>query len=149
MLIAPTSRNEFDRLATKLAGATKASAILFAEIFAASPRLMTLRAMGKTERLDRLLACEAWTEAAIELVALEAPEWRIQRLCLDDREWICALTRFPDLPEWLDESAEGRHPLITLAILDALLVARARAAVTYPSTPWQLPGVAADCADYR
>lgn len=149
MLIEPNSRNDTDKLADRLRAASRVSAWFVAEVFAASPRLMTLRAMGKTARLDGLVACEAWTEAAIELVALDVPDWRMQRLCLDDGEWLCTLTRFPDLPDWLDDSAEGRHPVLGLAILDALLAARARNAVPSPPITRQLAGIGADCTDYR
>ena len=149
MLIKPENRNDVEKLANKLADATRASADLFAEIFAAGPRLMILRAAGKTNRLDRLVASEAWTDAALELIALEAPNWSVQRICLDDREWLCTLTRFPDVPDWLDDSAEGRHPVLALAILDALLDIRARATATSPAATRQLAGLTADCANYR
>ena len=115
-----------ERLAIKLARAGLASAALFIATVAASPRLLTLKAMGKTNRLDRLITCEAWTEAALELLALETPGWSVQRLCRDDGEWLCTLTRLPDLPDWLDESAEGRHPVLALAILGATINVRAR-----------------------
>ncbi len=110
---------------------------------------MTLQAIGKTARFERLAASEAWTEAAIELIGLEAPDWTVKRLYLDDREWLCTLTRFPDVPDWLDESAEGRHPILALALLDALLAVRASGAVLPRSAAPHLDGAGADCADYR
>ena len=149
MFIEPSGRNEIDNLASKLAGATQVNASLFAQVVAASPRLMTLRAIGKTARLDRLAVCEAWAEAAIELIALEAPGWTVKRLSLDDREWLCSLTRFPDVPNWLDESAEGRHPILALAVLDALLAVRAMDALALRSAATRPGGVGADCIDYR
>jgi hypothetical protein len=133
MLLELDGRDEIDNLANRLADATRVTAGLFAQIIAASPRLITLKAIGKTGRLDRLLACEAWTDAAIELLALEAPGWSVKRLFLEDREWLCTLTRFPDVPDWLDDSAEGCHPMLALAVLDALLDIRAREVVTAPA----------------
>ena len=149
MFIQSDRRDDLDKLANKLTRATRASAVLFGEVFAASPRLMTLRTIGKTGRLDRLVACEAWTEAVMELIALEAPAWTVRRLCRDDRDWLCTLTRFLDVPDWLDESVEGRHPVLALAALGAVLDLRARTAVTSRGVAHELAGVTADCADYR
>lgn len=138
-----------ERLASKLVCADGASATLLAEIVAANPRLMTLKAMGKTGRLDRLVTCEAWTEAAMELLALGAPGWSVKRLCRDDGEWLCTLTRIPDLPDWLDDSIEGRHPVLALAIVDALIGIRTRDASPLHSVTRQERDVDVDCADYR
>ena len=149
MLIEPSSRDEVDRSASKLRSAARVSAVLFAVLVTESPRLTTLKATGKTSRLDRLCASEAWIDAALELIALEAPEWSVQRLCLDDREWLCTLTRFPDLPDWLDDSAEGRHPVLALAIVGALLDIRARTAIASNVSGQQPAWVSADCTDYR
>lgn len=140
---------ETGSLARKLAHAARPSASLFVALFAASDRLRMLGQTGKTSRLDRLVVDEAWCDAALELLPLEAPLWSIQRLCRDNGEWLCTLTRFPELPDWLDDSAEGRHSDMALAILGALLELRARAAsARQPQLP-QVLGTVADCADYR
>ena len=149
MLFEPDRHHEADRLADKLATATKSSRALFTEIAAPSLRLMTLNAAGKATRLSNLLTSEAWTDAAIELLALDAPSWAIHRLCRDDGEWLCSLTRFPDLPHWLDDSVEGRHRVLALAILAALVELRARSSSEPRRDTGQLAGVAADIADYR
>lgn len=138
-----------ERLTTKLARAGHPSASLFIEAVAASPRLTVLKAMGKTGRLDRLVACEAWTEAAMELLALDAPGWSVQRLCRDDGEWLCTLTRFPDLPAWLDDCIESRHPVLALAIVDALVGIRTGEASTLHHVTQHRHDAGVDCADYR
>ena len=118
----PQNRNP----ASGLTAATRPSLRLFADILDGSPRLVVLKKMGKTRHLDKLLAAEAWGEAAMAMVGLEAPNWNLQRLCRDDGDWVCTLTRFTELPEWLDDPAEGRHPVLALAILAALLEIRTR-----------------------
>ena len=135
-------------IATRLQAAVRPSPALFADIVEASPRLVMLRTMGKTRHLDRLLACEAWGEAAMAMIGLEAPCWNLQRLRRDDGEWVCTLTRFTELPDWLDDGAEGRHPVMALAILAALLEVRARPQQAETEIS-QAAGAAADASDYR
>lgn len=149
MLIDHSDRARCDALAKRLRAVESVSAGLFAQVIDASPRLMTLNAMGKTGRLDRLISCQAWTEAAIELVALEVPGRQIKRLCLDDGEWICTLTRFPDLPDWLDDSSEGRHRALPIAILRALLDLREQRATDHQPASRLPSRVSAGLADIR
>src|ERR1700753_1451748 len=55
----------------------------------------------KTTRIERLIAAEAWTDAALALIDLELPQWQIRRLAYDEGEWHCALSRERELPDWL------------------------------------------------
>lgn len=75
----------------------------------------------KTERVEQLIHMGAWTDAALSLIELELPQWRIRRLAYDSGEWHCALSRERELPDWLDDSVEGRHADLALAILSALV----------------------------
>jgi hypothetical protein len=79
---------------------------------------------GKTERVEQLIRMGAWTDAALALLELELPQWRVRRLAYDDGEWYCALSRERELPDWLDESVEGRHADLALAILSAFVEVR-------------------------
>jgi hypothetical protein len=74
---------------------------------------------GRTERVEQLIQLGAWTDAALALIELELPHWRVRRLVYDSGEWYCALSRERELPEWLDQSVEGRHADLALAILSA------------------------------
>jgi hypothetical protein len=76
---------------------------------------------GKTERVDQLIGMGAWTDAALALIELELPQWQVRRLTYDDGEWHCALSRQRELPDWLDQSVEGRHADLALAILCAFV----------------------------
>ena len=73
--------------------------------------------------LMRFVAAGAWTDAALALVGLEAPEWQVRRLEIDDGEWSCCLSREPRMPLDFDEVAEGRDPVAARAILAALAAA--------------------------
>jgi hypothetical protein len=152
MLIRSDTRNDTEALAGKLSRSAGAAPALFAEVIAASPRLTLLRGQGKTHRLERLVASEAWSDAALELLNLEAPEWTVQRLCQTSGEWLCSLARFRDLPDWLDDCIEANHRAMPLAILGAVLELRMRqpAADWYKNRPLpQLGSGIADCTDYR
>ena len=71
-----------------------------------------LPSAGRTEpaaQIERLIASEAWTDAALALLDLELPQWQVRRIAYDEGEWHCALSRQRELPEWLDQSIEARH----------------------------------------
>ena len=79
---------------------------------------------GKTARIERLIQSGAWTDAALALIDLELPQWQLRRIAYDEGEWHCALSRERELPDWLDQSAEGRHADLALAILSAFVEAQ-------------------------
>ncbi len=72
----------------------------------------------------RLIAAQAWTDAALALLELELPQWRVRRLVYDDGEWHCALSRHRAMPDWLDQTIETRDADLAQAILGALAEAR-------------------------
>lgn len=79
---------------------------------------------ARTERVEQLIELGAWTDAALALVELELPQWQVRRLAYDDGEWYCALSRTREMPDWLDQSVEGRHADLALAILSAFVEVR-------------------------
>lgn len=93
---------------------------VFAELQTRSPRLAALRATGDVAHLDCLIACGAWTDAALALLAIELPQWQLRRLAYDDGAWHCALSRTRDMPDWLDAGVETHHPDMAMAIMTAL-----------------------------
>ena len=74
----------------------------------------------ESDRVRRLVTAQAWTDAALALVEIELPQWSLRRLTYDDGQWHCALGRNRDLPEWLDDTVEGSHDVLPLAILEAI-----------------------------
>ena len=92
---------------------------------------------GKIARLRRLIEAQAWAEAALALIDLKLPQWRLRRITYDGGQWHCALSRQRELPDWLDQSAEASHPELSLAMLNAFLEAQRIA------TPSGMPNVPA------
>jgi hypothetical protein len=99
---------------------------------------------GKTAQLARLIESGAWTDAALALVALELPAWRLRRLAYDDGEWHCALSRQRELPDWLDQSIEADHTDLPLAILGAYIGALRQTKTVEEISRHSVPHVKAD-----
>ncbi|WP_441244293.1 hypothetical protein [Tardiphaga sp. 768_D3_N2_1] len=110
---------------TSLSEAPSETAPLDATSFAAiclttCKRLPAMRRTAEAQRLD----------AALALIAIELPRWKLRRLAYDEGEWHCALSNQRDLPDWLDSAVETHHPDMATAILDAF-----RAVVSRGGTP--------------
>ena len=54
-------------------------------------------------RIDQLIEARAWNDAALALVELELPAWKLRRLVYEDGEWHCSLSRQPNLPVALED----------------------------------------------
>ena len=98
---------------------TVTTGLMSAVIEAACRRFPSMGQATKTAHIERLIASEAWTDAALALIDLELPQWQVRRIAYDDGEWHCALSRERELPEWLDQSIESHHTDLPLAILSA------------------------------
>jgi hypothetical protein len=131
----------FDRLEKRLRLAPTIAPTLFARVVAgACRRLPNLASSGGMAPLDRLVAVGAWTDAALVLVELELPAWSVRRLSRESGEWFCSLSRQPNLPVALDDTADARHDSLPLAVLLAFLQAR-RMAEALPAPPLTTPHV--------
>jgi hypothetical protein len=80
----------------------------------------------KANRIYQLIEAGAWTDAALALIELELPAWKLRRLVYEDGEWLCSLSRQPNLPVALDDTADASHEVLPLAILSAFVEARRR-----------------------
>ena len=130
---APESQSlDLDLLDRELYLAPAVTPLLFRKVTesGACTRLPSLRQMGKTITLDRVIEAGAWTDAAITLIGFELPNWSVRRLVCEDGEWVCSLSWQPNLPIFLDEPAEGSHAVLALAVLRAFVAARCRSAAT-------------------
>ena len=87
----------------------------------ACQRLPLIRRTRDYDRLQQLIQSAAWTDATLALLELELPQWRLRYITYDAGEWHCALSRQRELPDWLDDSVEGHHTHLTLAILSAFV----------------------------
>ena len=124
------TEHDFERLDEALRLTPSLSAEAFGHVIEHCTRLSSLRQAGKATKLARLIEAGAWTDAAIALIEFELPHWSVRRIVCEDGEWLCSLSRQPNLPIFLDECAEGSHPVLALAILRAFVGARSRSVVT-------------------
>src|SRR5271157_4812077 len=93
----------FDRLNEESQFAPQPTPDLFANIVgSACSRIPILSKSGKATAIDRLIEAGAWTDAALELLELELPAWKLRRLACESGQWICSLSRRPNLPAALD-----------------------------------------------
>jgi hypothetical protein len=109
-----------------------------ADIAAACRRFPSYTHGAKTARIEQLIQSHAWIDAALALIDLELPQWRIRRIAYDEGEWYCALSRQRELPDWLDQSVEARHADLALAMLSAFVEARR---ISTPSSRTSVPPV--------
>jgi len=56
-----------------------------------------------------LIEVGAWSDAALALIELELPAWKVRRLVYEDGAWLCSLSRQPNLPMALDDTADATH----------------------------------------
>jgi hypothetical protein len=125
-------REHHDALGYRLRDAPAVSADLISEVIGARSRRLPVR-------IERLIESAAWTDAALALLELELPNWRLRRLAYDDGEWHCALSRQRELPDWLDDgSIESHHADLAMAILSAFVDARRWSA---PASRTSVPAV--------
>jgi hypothetical protein len=75
-------------------------------------------------RVTRLIESGASCDAALALLALELPQWKLRRVVYENGEWICSLSQQLGLPAEFDEMAEAHHENLPLAILSAFVEAR-------------------------
>ena len=114
-----------DRLSEVVRVAPKATPDIVSQIIAgACSRIPLVR--GKATEVGRLIKLGAWLDAALALIELELPGWKLRRLIREDGEWFCSLSQQPNLPVMLDDTADGTHDVMPLAILLAFLEARRR-----------------------
>ena len=118
-------RPDSGRLRDLLRNADVVTADLISEtVDKTCPRLASNRQTANTIRIGQLIESEAWTDAALALIELELPQWRVRRIAYDEGEWHCALSRQRELPEWLDQAVETHHTDLPLAILAAFIDAQ-------------------------
>lgn len=118
-----------DRLDEAVRVAPKPTPELLSQIIAgARRRIPVLKLSGKAAAIGRLIKLGAWVDAALALIELELPDWKLRRLIREDGEWFCSLSRQPNLPPTLDDTADGTHEVMSLAILQAILEAHRKMA---------------------
>jgi hypothetical protein len=122
MLFAP--KHDLNRLETNLRGARAVTAELMSDLMTQACVRFTAQSSKAQDRVNQLIESGAWTDAALALLDLELPQWKVRRLVQEDGEWLCTLSKQPHLSLWLDGVSEARHEVLPLAILISLLQAR-------------------------
>lgn len=125
MVFAADHAAVLDRLDEELRLARAPMPKLFSRLVAtACTRLPRLNKSGAAAGIERLTATGAWADAGLLLLELEIPAWKVRRLVCEDGEWLCSLSRRPNLPIALDQPVEGTHEILPLAILRAFVEVR-------------------------
>jgi hypothetical protein len=127
--------------------------LFYKVVAAACTRLPLLSKLGRAGQVDRLAEASAWTDAALAVIALELPAWKVRRLVYENGEWLCSLSRQPNMPTALDDPAEAGHEALPLAILRAFIEARRRSSrkpETAPTPPksGRAPGLVLCCDNF-
>jgi hypothetical protein len=128
MLFDPKYEDPLDVLEEQLGRVHALTPDLISNVIAnACTRLPVMKRAGKAARIEQLIEAGAWSDAALALIELELPAWKLRRLVYEDGEWVCSLSRQPNLPVALDDIADASHEVLPLAILSAFVEARRRA----------------------
>ena len=142
MLTNPKHEDRLDRLMDRLRLAPALTSDLWSQVIAAvCVRLPVLSKAGKAIRLDQMIDAGAWTDAALALIELELPAWKLRRLVYDDGEWFCSLSKQRHLPANLDDTADAHHEVLPLAILSAFVEARRRTTMAHATGLQTVPQV--------
>jgi len=136
----PKTADRLSLLADQIRSAQAITPDLVSDVIdGACVRLPAISRTEKAARLRRLIEAGAWTEAALALIELELPQWRLRRLVHDDGEWLCSLSSQPNLPGEFDDTVDARHEILSLALLSAFLEAKRQATgareVSAPAVP--------------
>lgn len=131
-----------------------------AELLSAALDLLAARSAvphrnAQVQRVRAFIDAQAWTEAALAIAGL-AHSRAVRRLIHEDGEWHCRIGSQWVVPDWVDDSVEFSHPVLSLAILGALIDAvqqvpvTVRAATSVPlSRPGQVGSIpAVSCDNY-
>jgi hypothetical protein len=148
MLLHPDHGNQLRKLQGDVRRAQSVTRPLMAAVLAAMvARHSASPSAAAVKRIRVFLEAEAWTEAALALIDLALPRWKLRRLTYEDGEWRCCLGRQWRLPEWLDDIVDVGHPVLTLAILDALIEALAVTPTSPQAAHSLVPSVASAPCD--
>jgi hypothetical protein len=153
MLFDPKTEQYLGRLEARLRLAQAPTVELISDVIAEACVCFAARGGAAKLRIHRLIESGAWTDAALALLELELPQWKLRRIVYEDREWHCALSRHPQLPLELDEVVEASHEILPLALLIALLqasrdVAASAARGTAVPRVYPTPGYAICCDNF-
>lgn len=101
---------------------------------------------------QKLVRCEAWTEASLASLELFAPRWSLSRLVYDGGEWHCCISSQRDVPDWINQTIETHHADLCLSILTAAVEAMRNDAINraalHPAPVRSIPEALVLCEDF-
>jgi hypothetical protein len=112
---------------------------LMADVMARACRRLQDQKRTAKGRVLGLIDAGAFTEAALTLLELELPHWKLRRLTREDEEWHCSLSKQLGVPAEFDEMDECDHEILALAVLGAFVEARRRHLTAPESRPAAVP----------
>jgi hypothetical protein len=125
MALIPNREHRLDRLTDELRLAPAPNPNLFIKVtMDACICLSVLYMAGTAVRIKQLIKARAWSDAAFAVIEYELPTWKLRRLVYQEGEWLCSLSKQLNMPEQIDETADGIHDVMPLAILSAFIEAR-------------------------
>ncbi len=90
MSLDPKYEEQLDALEAQLRLAAALTPDLMSNVIAdACVRLPAIKRAGKAARIDQLIDASAWSDAALALIELELPAWKLRRLVHEEGEWLC------------------------------------------------------------
>jgi hypothetical protein len=141
----PKHQQRLGLLLERLSRARSVTSELMAEVVETCQRFHAHQVATKAT-LTSFVQFGAFIDAALMLIELELPRWKLRHLVYDGGEWHCSLSKIPELPAELDDVAQAVHELLPLAVLCAFLEAKRSSFAAEPdsvSFPRQiLPGLA-------
>jgi hypothetical protein len=127
MLFNREHEDRLDRLTDQLRRARALTPDLMTNVITGSgTRRAVPISAGAATRIDQLVDAGASIDAAFALIEIGLPAWTLRRLVYEDGQWLCSLSRHPNLPTELDDTADAGHEVLPLAILSAVVEARCR-----------------------
>ena len=150
MLFDPKHREHLSAIEEQLRRAQAITPELLADVIAQACTRFAAHGPTAKAKVSRLIECGAWVDAALALIELEMPQWKLRRVIYEDGEWLCSLSKQPRLPLSLDEVAEACHEDLALAILIAFLQARRAGVANLTVVPQvrAMPGHAVCCDNF-
>ena len=124
MLFYPKYEEQLGVLEERLRRAHALTPDLMSDVIAKACTRFAPHGPTPNARVNQLIEAGAWTDATLAMVEVELPYWKLRRLVHEDGEWLCSLSKQPNLPVALDDTADASHQVLPLAILGALLEAR-------------------------
>jgi hypothetical protein len=140
MLFYPRHEERLGRLEEELRRAQTVTPELITDIIGQTRGRFAARSAAPA-RLERLIESCAWTDAALALVELELPQWKLRRLVFEDGEWHCTLSKQLSLPAELDETTDASHEILPLAILIAFIEALRQSLASHEPLPRTVPPI--------